>query len=98
MLAEHDLDGAKRALLKIVCNAMDDLDVIYRQIAADGLIIHKNGKPAKTHPALRVELSLIKFIAKTLTDLFPIEKPRRPVGRPPSGVGITWRQLPDRSR
>jgi hypothetical protein len=98
VLREHPLNAAQREILKRACIATNDADALKRQIEADGAVIYKDGAPHKAHPAIRVELALRRFAVKTLSDLLREEKPTRPVGRPPTGIGITWQQLAERNR
>jgi hypothetical protein len=63
------------------------------RIANDGEIIYLRNVP-KAHPAIKDELALRAFVARTLQRLGLTGNHVRPVGRPPSGgIGITWDKL-----
>jgi hypothetical protein len=98
VLRERSLNASQRELLKQACTALNDADALRRRIAAEGAVLYADdGVPLRSHPAIRVELALRRFAAKTLADLNRVEKQPRPVGRPPSAAcGVTPEQLGDR--
>ena len=89
------VDSGGVELLFQICGAADRLAEVCDAISRDGVVIAtKNG--LKSHPALRDEVALRSFIARSLARMGLNLEPLRSPGRPASGIGISWRQLGDR--
>jgi hypothetical protein len=87
--AEYAVDDVGgRELLLQCCQAKDRLDRLAAQIDADGEVIRTRAGGLKAHPALREELALRGFIARTLGKLGITLEVLKPVGRP--GGTYSW--------
>jgi hypothetical protein len=87
-----DIGGIE--LLAQAAQALDRAEALAARIAHDGEVIYGRTGP-RAHPAVKDELACRAFVVRTLQRLglnVSIEQPR-PVGRPASGIGITWDKL-----
>ena len=78
-------------LLAQACAATDRVEALAAQINEDGEVIRTKGG-LRVHPAIKDELALRSFIARTLQRLGLNLETVKPVGRP-GGAG--WRGRPE---
>jgi hypothetical protein len=95
---EYDLsDSGGRELLCLICEALDRVERLRKEIDKDGEVVTTKEGNIRDHPALRHELAGRSFISKGLQKLgLALETtPMRGVGRPPGpglGVGPEYRR------
>jgi hypothetical protein len=78
-------------LLMAACESLDRAQALREAIRRDGEVLYnsRSGVP-RPHPAIKLELELRAFVAKTLERLGVTQEPVRPnVGRPGTAVGWT---------
>jgi hypothetical protein len=79
-------DSGGLEILSQICTALDRAEQLAVAIAEDGAVIRtENG--LRSHPAIKDELALRAFIARTLERLGLNIQTVRPVGRPPTSKG-----------
>lgn len=60
-------------------------------VARDGSIIATKSGP-RAHPLIREEMNAHAFVVRTLQKLGITLEPIKPMGRPPSPVGVSFRR------
>jgi hypothetical protein len=85
-------DRASYETLGQACSAADRAEQCRVQIEQDGPVIKLRGV-VRDHPLLKHELAARSFVVRCLARLGLDLEPTRGIGRPPGGIGITWRGL-----
>jgi Phage terminase, small subunit len=88
--AIQDIGGIE--VLCQICQALDDVESLTEAVERDGRTI-RSRTGIKANPALRDILQNRAFIVRSLSKLGITTEPIKPIGRPGSGVGISWEQL-----
>lgn len=89
-------DPAAIAILHGACESLDRAQRAKAEIARDGVSITGPGGYLREHPAARIELQSRAFMARSLVRLgLSLEPVRGGPGRPPTGLGISWENLPN---
>ena len=88
------VDSGGREILMQACAAGERAELCAQRIATDGMVIEsKSG--ARDHPLLRHEAAARALCCRLLTRLGINIEPTKRVGRPATGIGISWEDLPD---
>jgi hypothetical protein len=86
--AVTDTGGAE--ILMQACAALDRAEALAVRIVEDGEVIYGKTGP-RTHPAIKDEVANRAFVVRALSRLGLNFEAIKSVGRPSSGVGITWK-------
>jgi hypothetical protein len=86
-------DSGGLELLRQACHAADRAESLRMQIDRDGECLQTR-TGLRDHPCLRHEIAVRGLVCRTLQRLGLDVEPLKPVGRPPRGLGISWRDLP----
>ena len=95
--AEYSFDDpASERILIEACSALDRAERCRRQITADGEVV-RGGRAGmlRAHPLLVTEIQSRALACRLLQRLGLDLEPVKAVGRPPTPVGISWRDLQD---
>jgi len=87
----HRIDDGSEEILRQACFGADRAAELAARIDADGLTITTQTGALRPHPCLQAELQARAFVCRQLDRLGLVKT--NPVGRPPTGVGITYEQL-----
>jgi hypothetical protein len=89
--AEYGIaDVGGMALLFHACAGEDRAEDCRESIERDGSLIQTKGGP-RAHPLIREELNARAFVVRTLQKLGVTLEPVKPMGRPPTKVGVSFR-------
>ena len=93
ILQDHDVHGAgSLAILHQAGKALDVAEQYASIIAKDGPVLEtKSG--ARDHPLVKHELNARALVCRLLSRLGVVDTPKRPLGRPPMGIGISYEAL-----
>jgi hypothetical protein len=86
-------DSGGLELLRQACHAADRAESLRVQIDRDGEVLQTRSG-FRDHPCLRHEIAARGLVCRTLQRLGLEHEALKPIGRPPSGLGISWRDLP----
>ena len=93
ILQDHDVHGAGNlAVLHQAAKALDVAEQYASIIAKEGpVLVTKSG--ARDHPLIRHTLNARALACRLLSKLGVVDVPKRPVGRPPHGIGISYEAM-----
>ena len=93
VLQDHDVHGAGNlAVLHQAGKALDVAEQYAKIITASGPVQQTKAGP-RDHPLIRHELAARALVCRLLSRLGVVDSPKRPVGRPPLGIGISYEAL-----
>src|SRR5262245_17018442 len=93
IVRDHGIHGAGNlAVLHQAAKALDAAEQYVEIIAKDGQVLSSKAGP-RDHPLIRHQLAARALACRLLSRLGVVDMPKRAVGRPALGIGITYEQL-----